>query len=296
MTAVRSTAGDLQLVVPHRTIRDHLRDIWAYRELLVQLVRRELKVKYKNSSLGFVWSMLNPAFLLAVYFLVFKILGNALPLFALWLICGLLVWNFFSTALGGATGSITGNSYLVGKVRFPREILPLSVVGAFLVHFFLQAVVLVGAVAVFGRGVAWTYLPLVPLALITMVVLVSSVAMFLSAINVYARDTQHLQELVILGWFWLTPILYDYGLVSGKLKEWDLPSWLPLINPVTSIVIVFQRTFYNATAIPERAILPDGSPFWYLRNLAIVFVIALGLFIAAIKVFDKAEGGFAEVM
>lgn len=294
--ATASAPGELQLVVSRRTVADHLRDIWAYRELLAQLVRRELKVKYKGSSLGFVWSMLNPAFLLTIYFLVFKILGNALPLFALWLLCGLLVWNFFSTSVSGATAAITGNSYLVGKVRFPREILPLAVVGAFLVHFFLQAVVLVGALAVFRHGIAWSYLPLVFVALVTLVVFVSALALVASAINVYARDTQHLLELMILGWFWLTPILYDYGLISRKLDEWGLPSWLPLINPVTPIVIAFQRTFYNATEAGGRGILPDASALWYLRNLGVVLAVSVVLVLVAVKVFDRAEGGFAEVM
>src|SRR5207248_4697248 len=116
-------------------LRQRFRDIWAYRELLGGLVRKELKVKYKNSVLGFLWSMLNPALYLVVFYVVFQlILKNGIPQFAIFLLAGLLVWNLFSTALPGATGSVVGNSGLVKKVAFPREVLALSSVGAALVH------------------------------------------------------------------------------------------------------------------------------------------------------------------
>src|SRR4051794_12859230 len=136
-TTRRSIPADqeMRLVAPRRSVRQHVADLWAYRELLRQLVRRELKVKYKNSVLGFVWSLLNPAFTAAIYYLVFVVfLPNGVPSFHIWLLAGLLLWQFFSTALVGGTMSVTGNSFLVGKVRFPREVLPLAAVGAALVH------------------------------------------------------------------------------------------------------------------------------------------------------------------
>ena len=103
------------------------------------LVRKELKVKYKDSSLGFFWSMLNPAMYLVVFYVVFQIiLGSGIPFFAIYLLSGLLAWNLFSGSVTGATGSIVSNGSLVNKVYFPREILPLATVGANLVHFFLQ--------------------------------------------------------------------------------------------------------------------------------------------------------------
>src|SRR4051794_20781049 len=108
-----------------------IRNIWRYSELLVGLTRKELKVKYKNSILGFLWSLLNPASILLVYYVVFQlILKNGVPYFAIYLISGILVWNLFSNGLLGATSSVVNNSGLVKKVSFPREVLPLASVGA----------------------------------------------------------------------------------------------------------------------------------------------------------------------
>src|SRR5262249_24427944 len=101
-----------------------LRDIWTYRELLGNLVRKELKVKYKNSALGFLWSLLNPALYLVVFYIVFQlILKSGIPNFPIFLLAGLLPWNLFSVGLGASAASVTANGALVSKVWFPREIL-----------------------------------------------------------------------------------------------------------------------------------------------------------------------------
>jgi ABC-2 type transport system permease protein len=140
-------------------------NVWRYRELLVSLVRKELKVKYKNSVLGFVWSLLNPALYLVVFYVVFKyFLGAGLPLFAIFLLAGLLPWNLFGVALGAATGSIVQNPSLVTKVWFPREILPLASIGAGLVHFVLQTIVLFAALLIFRHAPSPTFLAITPVA------------------------------------------------------------------------------------------------------------------------------------
>src|SRR3954447_22061689 len=122
--------GKTTVVRPSMSARERLKRIVDRRELLVGMVRNELKIKYKNSVLGFAWSLLNPLLYLVVFYIAFqKILQAGIPNFAIWLLSGLLVWNLFSTGLGGATGSVVGNSALVKKVSFPREILPLAAVG-----------------------------------------------------------------------------------------------------------------------------------------------------------------------
>jgi ABC-2 type transport system permease protein len=273
----------------------HLRQLWTYRELLGGLIRKELKVKYKNSALGFLWSMLNPALYLVVFTLVFQVfLESGIPRFPIYLLSGLLVWNLFSGALGGATGSITGNSSLVNKVYFPREILPLAAVGATLVHFFLQAGVLLAALAVFRQPVPWSYLWLVFPALAVLVVLTSALSILLSAVNVYARDTQHLLELALLAWFWLTPVVWHYRLVSDRLAGRGWPEWLILLNPIVSITTSFQRAIYGTVATDRIAILAPYGHWWYLRNLAVVGVVACVLFVFALRVFDRLQGNFAE--
>jgi ABC-2 type transport system permease protein len=273
----------------------HLKQIWSYRELLSGLIRKELKVKYKNSSLGFLWSMLNPALYLVVFYLVFQVfLRSGIPRFPIYLLSGLLVWNFFSGSLGAATGAITGNSSLVNKVYFPREILSLAAVGATLVHFFLQALVLIAALLVFLQPIPWSYLWLVVPALAVLLVLASAISILLSAINVYARDTQHLLELVLLAWFWLTPVVYQYRLVADRLNARGWPEWLMLLNPVVAITTSFQRAIYGTVSTDEIDILPPYDQWWYLRNLALVGAFAVVLFVIAIRVFDRLQGNFAE--
>lgn len=274
-----------------------LRDVWAYRELLGTLVRKELKVKYKNSALGFVWSLLNPILYLVVFYLVFTyFIPASIPTFAIFLLSGLLPYNLFSASLGGGTSSIVGNGALVTKVWFPREILPLASIGAALVHFGLQLIVLAGALVVFRYPPAWTYLPLIVPALITLLVLVAALAIFLAAINVYARDTQHLLELVLLAWFWMTPIVYVYAQVREQIGDWAL------LNPLTPIVITMQRAIWGEHIVKIaggrngllRPAVPDSSQWWYLRNLGIVFAISVVLLLVAFRIFGRLEDDFAE--
>jgi ABC-2 type transport system permease protein len=300
-TALTTSDGELRVITPKQTVRQQLSDLWRYRELLVGLVRKELKVKYKDSVLGFLWSMLNPALYLVVYYVVFQIiLGNGIPAFAIYLLSGLLVWNFFSTAIAGATGSVVANSSIVKKVAFPREILALASVGAALVHFFLQSIVLLGALAAFQRGPSWEFMPLIPVALVAVVLLAGAVGIFLSAANVPLRDTEHLVELSILVWFWMTPVVYPYLLVADKLAQHDIPSWLYRLNPVTPVVMTFQRVFYNRLTPPNTngtgivRILPDESILWYGGQLLAVIGVALVLFVLALKFFGRIQANFAE--
>ncbi len=278
------------------TVR-RLRDVWAYRELLGTLVRKELKVKYKNSALGFVWSLLNPMLYLVVFYLVFTyFIPASISYFAIFLLSGLLPYNLFSAGLGGGTTSIVGNGSLVTKVWFPREILPLASIGAALVHFGLQFTVLAAALVVFRYPPAWSYLPLIIPALCTLLLLVAALAIFLAAINVYARDIEHLLELVLLAWFWMTPIVYPYAQVREKVGD------LALLNPLTPIVITMQRAIWGNHLVTVQSngkptqvpAVPDLSQWWYLRNLGIVCAVAVVLLFVAFRIFGKLEDNFAE--
>ena len=294
-----SSDPPILVIAPDRSVPRRIQAVWRYRELLVGLVRKELKVKYKDSSLGFFWSMLNPAMYLAVFYVVFQIiLDSGIPYFAIYLLSGLLSWNLFSGSLTAATGSIVNNGSLVNKVYFPREILPLATVGANLVHFFLQTIVLLVALVVFRYDVALDYLWLVPIAMAVLLLLAAGLAILFAALNVYARDLQHLLELVLLAWFWMTPIVYAWQLPADKLSEEGLPTGLTLVNPVIPVVITLQRAIYGTDRYVSDGvtnhILPDGSPLWYLRNLVIVGVVAAGIFVGAVKVFGRLESNFAE--
>ena len=190
--------------------------------------------------------MLNPAFTLTIYYVVFQVvLGSGIPQFAIYLLSGLLVWNFFSNALAGATGSVTGNGSIVKKVSFPREVLPLASVGAAAFNFFLQLIVMALALVAFQHSPSPTFLALAILAFAVLTFFTGALCIFLSAINVTFRDTQHLLELVIMAWFWATPIVYQFELVPNKLAHYGLPHWLIWLNPITPITLIFQRAFYN---------------------------------------------------
>jgi ABC-2 type transport system permease protein len=276
-----------------------LRQLWRYRELFSSMVRRDLKVRYKGSVLGFFWSILSPAMFLGVYYVVFQlVLRTGIPLFALWLLCGLLVWNLFTTSVSSACGAVVQNASLVKKVAFPREILALAPVGAAVVHFFLQAIVLVMALVLFRHPVSVPYLPALLVALLALVLFATGLGILLAALNVRLRDTEHLLELLLLLWFWATPIIYPYRMVSDRLVEHGLPEWLFALNPVTPIVLTFQRAIYNEVEIRDAAgtvtlpLLPVEP--WYLLGVVVVGVTSIVFIAVALTIFGRLEGSFAE--
>lgn len=279
---------------PSRTItpKGHLgtrvRDIFRYRELLINLVRKDLKVRYKSSVLGFLWSLLNPAMLLVVYYFVFSVLlGSGVARFPIYLLSGLLVWNLFNVGLVSATGSVVASSGIVNKVWFPREVLPLSAIGAAVVHFFLQGIVMVLTLLVFRHPVEWAYLPLLPIALLALLLFLAGLSLLMSAINVYLRDMQHLAEIALVPWFFCSPIVYTYQIIADKL---DGLAWVYLLNPVTPVVLVFQRAIYG-----DYSDAVHQFPYWwYLRNVVIVMVVSVVILAFALSVFRRLEGNFTE--
>jgi ABC-2 type transport system permease protein len=287
-----------RVVTPTISVRKRLREIWLSRELLIYLVRTEIKVKYKNSVLGLVWSMVAPAMTLAIYFFVFSIvLGNKMPHFVLFLFSGLLLWNLFSLGVLTGTGVVVNNAGIVKKVSFPREILALAAVGSACVFFFFQAIVMVIFMVVLKAPPDPAYFPLLVLALITGVILASGLGILLSAVNVYLRDTQHLIEVVLTAWFWACPIVYSYWTVEKKLGPRGL-TWIYFLNPVTPLVLTFQRCLYAHPVVNIEGtvtqVLPTQGYLWYTVLVFAVLVISLLLFLIALAVFGRLEGNFAE--
>jgi len=265
-------------------------------ELLRNLVRKDLKVKYKGSTLGFAWSLANPLLLLAVYYVVFQvILPGRIPSFAIYLMSGLLIWNAFSSAVMGASGSVVGNANLVKKVRFPLPVLPLSAVGFAAVHFVLQLGVLIIVVLVLGHPFWGPQLLLAFPALAVALLFTVGLSMLVAALNVRFRDTQHLLEVGLLAWFWLNPIVYDVGLVRSKLGSWSFVYWL---NPMADIVATMQRAIYKTPyAIVDgkpQLILASPGYVWYLLHLCIPLGMGIVLLWWGRRVFAKRSADFAE--
>jgi len=286
------------------TLRSRVADIVAYRELLVNLIRKELKVRYKNSALGFVWSLVNPAVTIGVFFIIFSvILPNSIPDFVLFLMSGVLIFNMFQNGTAAAVGSVVGNAPLIKKVWFPREILPLASVGSTFVDFLLQSSVLVIAFSVARWHIGWAYLPLIPLAIVVALLFTTACAIWLAAVNVKLRDMQHFLGIALMVWFWGTPIIYGYEQVAHRLSRFHL-TWLPLLNPYAIVCLSFQRALYNRRRVltstdaahhsTYTSLLPDHGYLWYLGMLALVGAVSALLLVGAMRTFRRLEGDFAE--
>jgi ABC-2 type transport system permease protein len=277
-----------------------LRELFGYREILLNLVRKELKVKYTASVLGAVWSLLNPIVYLAVFTFVVTVLGNRVTDFQVFLLSGLLAWNLFSGALSQGSRAVIDNSNLVKKVAFPREILPLSAVGVALFDFALQSAVLFAFLLVSGHGLHLSALALYPLAFATLLVFTTAATLWVSALSVRYRDVQHLLTIALLVWFWMTPIVYQGWLVQQRLSGHTVAGvslWgAYLLNPIASITFGFQRALYGDVwpAGSPEPVLPDVTVGWLLGVLALVLAASLGLLYVTWRLFFRLSGDFAE--
>ncbi|WP_279586851.1 ABC transporter permease [Diaminobutyricimonas sp. TR449] len=263
--------------------------MFGHRELLGLLVRREIKARYKDSSLGLAWSLLRPLTLLVIYYVAIgKFLGaeRSIPEFAIFIFTGLTAWGLFSEIISASTTSIVSNSGLIKKVYVPREIFPLAAVGSAGFNFLVQFAILVLATLALGQLPLHRDLLLLPLALVVLVLVSFSVGLLLSALNVYLRDIQHLVEVLLLVLFWASPIVYSYEFVHTALQG----NWLEqvyLANPFTIIVLAFQKSMWIAGS---EQLWPD---FLELR-LVITGLISLVVLWVAQRVFARLEGNFAQ--
>jgi lipopolysaccharide transport system permease protein len=250
-------------------------DVYRYRELLGNLFRRDLQAKYRGSALGVLWTVANPIMLMGVYLLVFGVVwpspfatqGGHYPLF---LLSGLALWTFFAAAVQSATRSMLDNANLIRKTRFPRQLVPLSVVFAHCVSFAAMfGIVLVLNFIALPRVRATEWLA-IPLALL-FVGLVCGLALLLASLNVLFRDVEFLVAALLVPWFFLTPILYPLDQVSAKHQ--DIGKVIHWLNPLSPAVeSVRAPLFYGE--------LPHWTDFLYLV-VACIVSLALGAYVFA---------------
>lgn len=289
----------VRIVSARASLSTRLKNLWSRRELLLSLTTSDIRIKYKGSALGFFWSMLSPTLTLATYFLVFSVfLKNGIPNFVIYLFSGLVVWNMYMNSVNAATGVIVERSGLVKKVSFPREILALSNVGAAVVYFFSQILVLVAFLIIFQHQPAWGYLWLLPISFLALYFFTASVAMVMSGINVYMRDMKHLIEVILMLWFWMTPVVYSYqNSLAGSLHRHGLTA-LYFLNPLSWIVLTFQRIFYvsqtvvNAKSGAVLHILPNWPMSTYAEMNVGLLIFTVFLFLFALTIFGRLEGNF----
>ncbi|MFP4634743.1 MAG: ABC transporter permease [Nitriliruptoraceae bacterium] len=248
-----------------RLVGTKLFELWRARELLVQLVRKELKVRYKNSALGFLWSMLTPVLMTGVFSVVFTLIVR-IPVddFPAFFISGYLLWQFFQNSCQGAIHSIVGNGDLVRKVYFPREVLPLSHVFAQLIHLLLALLVL-SPYLLYTRGIGvLLYLPVTLAAIALLTLFASGMAMWFAGVNVVFRDLQELFVVIFQVWFYATPVIYPIALVSSMLEGGRF-AWIEtllVINPTTWFVELFRVGLFGPVVASGDATprLVDGPP------------------------------------
>lgn len=261
---------------------------WARnRELLVELVRRELKARYRGSNLGVAWSLLNPLLYMIVYTIVFskfvRFPTGGAP-YPVYLLSGLLAWNFFSQALSGSAASILGNSSLVKKVAFRRILLPLAAVLAAFINYLISLALLIPLVIYFHIQLGVPLLGL-PAIVLVMFGLGLGLGLFLAAINVYFRDIEYLLNIALQIGFFMTPIVYQLDLVlkqAGSGRSAQAFKWILYVNPMTWIATGFQD-----------AIAYDRWP-QHLQGLGYSALVAFLAMAVGLVVFDRLRNGFAE--
>lgn len=284
------------MIRPVRALIEHLRDLWRARELLDQLVRKELKVRYKHSALGFAWSLLTPVLMTVVFTVVFRFLIRIeVDDFAAFFVAGYLVWSFFQNSVQGSIQAITGNGSLIRKVYFPREVLPLSNVFAQGVHFML-ALLAIGPYLLWTRGGGViTYLPAVLLGIVLITVFACGLAMLFAALNVTFRDLQELVVVVFLVWFYATPIIYPYEMAVGAAGESSVGrTFLSVIrlNPMTWFVRLFRQPLYGVGQLGTGNSL---APSWPSGELLVATtLVAFGSFVVGYLVFHRFALTFAK--
>jgi lipopolysaccharide transport system permease protein len=246
-------------------------DLLRHRELFGSLFRRDLRAKYKGSILGLAWTLALPAALLGVYLVVFAVLWKAEPTetedYWLFLLCGLPPWVFFATSLQGGARSLVENAPIIRKVRFPRQLVPLSVVATEVVAFAAMTAIVLALALWFrpdSRDLAWLAVPLAAV----IVVFVAGLALAAAALNAIFRDVEFIVTAALLPWFFLTPILYRLeDLPGADDRPWlvDLLHWG---NPVTPAVEAYRAPLYAGE-------LPSLGDTVYLCVAAVV-ALALG--------------------
>lgn len=256
-----------------------LRQLLRYRYAIKQLTLRELKARYKNTALGFFWSLLNPFAMMLVFTAVFTVFipNNTIEKYPLFVLCGLLPWNFLSAGVMSGISSVTANSSLVTKLLFPREVLPIASVLANLVNFLLSLAVLFVALIIFQAHIS-PWLILLPVVILLHAALVLGLTLILSTLNVFYRDTLMVMDVVMLAWFFLTPVVYPIDALPEAYELFgltiDVQRWVYILNPMASIISTYRdllywgyRTdldFFIRTAITAFAIL--GFGYWFFKR------------------------------
>jgi ABC-type polysaccharide/polyol phosphate export permease len=266
----------MTVVVSSERGQSWLAEVYQYREFLFNLVKRDLKVRYRNSVLGFVWSLLNPLLMMTVFSIVFSVLTiHENEIYPVFILVALLPWNYTASSVMGAVNAIAGNGHLIKRVYFPREILPSSMVISNLVNFLLALPVLFVIKIALSSPFSW-YILYLPVIILLQTIFLLGVAYFLSSVNVYFRDTEVIVDVFILAWFFLSPVVYNMEQLAPQFA--NVLYW---INPMASLLSSYRLILYNNA--------PPDPLFMFRTTLTCLLTFVVGYL-----VFRRLAPNFGE--
>jgi ABC-type polysaccharide/polyol phosphate export permease len=253
--------------------------MWSgdYRFLLSNLIQKDFKVRYRNMSLGVLWSLLNPLVTMAALTFVFtKIFPSSQPHYPVFVLCGLVPYNFFALAWSSATTSLVENGPIVRRVPIPREVIPIATIFGNCVHLLIQIGLLLAFALASGRGVNryWLWMPVV---WSLEIIFVAGLGLISSAINVYVRDTRYIVDSTNTLLFWAVPIFYSFAIIP---QQYHL---IYRLDPVAALVLALRNILLDAAAPPTSLLI----------QLASVSVVSL---VAGLWVFRKLKTDFYDYL
>ena len=254
----------------------HLKEIYAYRQMIFSLVRKELRGRYKGSVLGFLWTFINPLLQLMVYTFVFSIvLPNNIYKFYLYLFVGLVPWLFFIGSMTGGAACIVNQKDMVKKIYFPREVMPISYVASGFVNMLFCFIVIFAVIIVSGVGVNPVALLYLPVIMIVEFIMALGGAMLTSALTVYFRDLEYFLGILTMAWMYFTPVVYSMEMVPDWIKPYFN------LNPMTPVINAYRDILYYKQ-VPHLSTLVQG------------LVLGIIVLIVGSISFRKLQRGFAE--
>ena len=256
----------------------NLEELWAYRELFLALVVRDIKVRYKQTVLGAAWAIIQPITAMIIFSIIFgrlaKIPSEGFP-YPVFVYAGLLPWTFFSNGIAASGASLVGSANLVNKVYFPRLAIPTSSVGSGIVDFLISSLILLILMAWYGVG--WsTNMLAIPFLMLGVLTTVLGIGMILSALTVSYRDFRYVIPFLVQIWMYLTPVVYPVSFIPEKWR------WLLLINPMSGYIDSFRSAYL-------------GKPF-ELEMIGVSLIMSIFLFIIGVYYFKKVEQRFADII
>ncbi|MFN8530012.1 MAG: ABC transporter permease [Anaerolineae bacterium] len=274
-----SSAYHVQIVPARRWAALNLSELWAFRDLVLILILRDIKLRYKQTALGVIWVILQPLIAAIIFAIIFGRFANlpsdGVP-YLLFVFAGLLGWNFFAGALQRAGNSLVGDARLISKVYFPRMVIPIASAAAVLVDFGVAFAVMLALLVINGWALTVNLIVL-PILLVILLLIAVGVSLFVSALNVYYRDFMYALPFVIQVWMYASPVVYSGSLIPQVARPFYA------INPLVGIIDGFRWALLGVGDFPA---------------VSLAFSLAAGviLFVAGTLVFQRVEQNFADVI